>query len=155
MTFRIIAKTLIMSTEKPKNKHLIKIKQFWLKYEQKIVLLFGLILVAAISFQFGVLKGEKWQKSALIIEKPAQCENTPDSPQTSQKTQNLTSSEPGATIGQETPKNCSFVASKNSDKYHKPTCAIAKKIKPENQVCFSSEQEAQAKGYKQAGCCFK
>ena len=144
-----------MSTEKPKNKNFLKIKEFWLKYEQKIVLLFGLILVAIISFEMGVLKGENYQKSPMVIEKPAQCENTPDATQNSQKTQNLTSQGLSNTIGEEVPKNCSFIASKNSDKYHKNTCALAKKIKPENKVCFATEQEAIDKGLKRAGCCFK
>ncbi|MFH0969609.1 MAG: hypothetical protein V1804_03825 [Patescibacteria group bacterium] len=147
-----------MSTEKPKNKHFLKIKQVWLKYEQKIVLLFGLILVAAISFQFGILKGEKWQKPALIIEKPAQYANTPSSPQDSQKTQNLTLGEVSTKIGEEAPKtstSCSFVGSKNSDKYYPPSCSYAKRIKPENKVCFGSEAEAQKKGYQRAASCFK
>ena len=144
-----------MSTEKPKNKRFLKIKEFWLKYEQKIVLIFGLILVAAISFEIGVLKGENYQKSPLIIEKSTECNNTPDTVESGQKTQNLTSEKASATIGDEAPKNCQFVASKNSDKYHKNTCALAKKIKPENKVCFGSEQEAIDKGLKRAGCCFK
>ena len=144
-----------MSTEKPFKKHFLKIKQFWLKYEQKIMLVFGLFLVAAISFEMGVLRGEKWQKSPLIIEKPAQCENTPEIAKSSQKTQNLTSGSLSTTMGEETPKSCQFVASKSSDKYHKATCGWAKRIKPENRVCFSTEQEAEEKGYKKAGCCFK
>jgi hypothetical protein len=144
-----------MSTEKPKNQLFLKIKDFWLKYEQKIVLIFGLILVAVISFEMGVLKGENYQKSPLIIEKPAECNNTPDTTQSSQKTQNLTSEKASSTIGEEAPKNCQFVASKTSDKYHKSTCGWAGRIKPENKLCFSTEQEAIDKGLKKAGCCFK
>lgn len=144
-----------MSTEKPKNKLFLKIKEFWLKYEQKIVLLFGLILVAILAFEIGVLKGQNYSKSALIIEKPSQSSIMPDVPQDSQKTQNLTPGEVSTKIGEEVPKNCQFVASKNSDKYHKNTCAIGKKIKPENKICFGTEQEAIDKGLKQAGCCFK
>jgi len=40
-----------------------------------------------------------------------------------------------------------YVGSKNSDKYHYPTCRWARKIKPENLVTFKSAQEAQAAGY--------
>jgi len=144
-----------MSTKKPKNQSFLEIKEFWLKYEQKIILLFGLILVAAVSFEMGVLKGENYQKSPLIIEKPADCNNTPNATQDSQKTQNLTSEKPSTTIGEEVPKNCQFVASKTSDKYHKSTCGWAKRIKAENKVCFATEQEAIDKGLKRAGCCFK
>jgi hypothetical protein len=155
MTFRIITKTPIMSTEKPKNALFLKIKEFWLKNEQKIVLLFSLILVAILAFEVGVMKGQNYSKSALVVEKTAQCPSILNTLEDSQKTQNLTSSEVSTKIGEEVPKNCQFVASKNSDKYHKSSCVIGKKIKPENQVCFSTEQEAQAKRYKQAGCCFK
>ncbi len=144
-----------MSTEKPKNKLFLKTKEFWLKNEQKIVLLFGLILVAILAFEMGDMKGQNSSKSALIIEKPSQCENIPNTPQDSQKTQNLTSEKPSTTIGEDTTENCQFVASKNSDKYHKNTCAIGKKIKPENKICFGTEQEAIDKGLKRAGCCFK
>lgn len=36
---------------------------------------------------------------------------------------------------------CLYVGSKNSDKYYPPDCRYAKRIKPENLVCFKSEQE--------------
>jgi hypothetical protein len=144
-----------MSTEKPKNTLFLKIKEFWLENEQKIILLFGLILVAVLAFEIGVMKGQNYSKSALIIEKTAQSSSVSDMPKDSQETQNLTSGEVSTKIGEDTAKNCQFVASKNSDKYHKNTCAIGKKIKPENKVCFGTEQEAIDKGLKKAGCCFK
>lgn len=144
-----------MSTEKPKNGRFSKIREFWLKYESKIILIFAFILVAFLAFEAGILKGQSLQKSALIIEKPTECINTPDSSQEDQKTQNLTTKEVSTKIGEETPQTCQFVASKNSDKYHKADCSNAKRIKPENRVCFGTEEEAQSKGYKRAGCCFK
>ncbi len=56
-----------------------------------------------------------------------------------------------AVLGEETtaliPDNCPFVGSKNSDKYHSPDSAPAKRIKPANRVCFASETEAQEAGY--------
>jgi micrococcal nuclease len=48
-------------------------------------------------------------------------------------------------------KDCMFVASKNSNIYHKPGCKWAKKIKEENLVCFKSLQET--KGYEPAKSC--
>ena len=144
-----------MSTENPKNSPISKIKEFWLKYEPKIILIFAFILMAILAFEAGILKGQNSPKSATIIEKPAECSNVPDASQGGQKSQNLTLGEPSATMGEETPKSCQFVASKASDKYHKSTCAWAKRIKPENKICFSAEQEAIGKGLKQAGCCFK
>ncbi len=40
-----------------------------------------------------------------------------------------------------------YVGSKNSNKYHYPTCRYAQKIKPENLVTFNSAKDAQAAGY--------
>lgn len=37
--------------------------------------------------------------------------------------------------------DCLYVGSKNSKTYHKPDCKLAKKIKPENMVCYKNEQE--------------
>jgi methylphosphotriester-DNA--protein-cysteine methyltransferase len=42
--------------------------------------------------------------------------------------------------------NCAFVGSKNSNKFYPPTCSYAKRIKPENVVCFATSQEALAQG---------
>lgn len=43
--------------------------------------------------------------------------------------------------------DCLYIGSKNSDQYHSPESGPAKRIKPENQVCFGSEEEAIAAGY--------
>ena len=40
-----------------------------------------------------------------------------------------------------------FWASKNSNKYHFPTCRYAKKIKPSSLIKFNSPEEAVAAGY--------
>ncbi|MGO8763259.1 MAG: Ada metal-binding domain-containing protein [Desulfobaccales bacterium] len=40
-----------------------------------------------------------------------------------------------------------YVGSKNSNKYHCPTCRSAQKIRPDNLVTFKSAQEAKAAGY--------
>lgn len=47
-------------------------------------------------------------------------------------------------------KKCLFVASNNSKKYHTPDCKYAKKIKPENLVCYKSEEEIKNKEF--SGC---
>lgn len=47
-------------------------------------------------------------------------------------------------------EKCLFVASKNSDKYHTPDCKYAKKIKPENLICYKSEEEIEGKEF--SGC---
>lgn len=137
----------------------LKIKQFFLHHEQKIVLVVGFVLVAAISYQFGVLQGQKWQQKPLIIEKPA---TTPAEGETA-KIEPSESSKEGSTGSSGAPgatqaaaggnmANCAYVGSKNSDKFYVPTCSFAKRIKPENLVCYKSEQEALAKGKVKSDC---
>lgn len=149
-----------MSTEKIKK----YIKQFWLKHETKVVLIIGFILVAIIAFEAGTLQGQKWQQKPLVIEKPAQTEAIAAENQAPPQTQNSalggqkqaeaglnTSQNPSTTLG----ASCAFVGSKNSDKYHLPTCRWAKQIKPENIVCFSSVEDAVKKGYQPDKNCIK
>lgn len=45
------------------------------------------------------------------------------------------------------------VASKSGSKYHLPTCAGAKQIKPENLISFASASVAEAAGYSPAANC--
>jgi len=40
-----------------------------------------------------------------------------------------------------------FVGSIKSDKYHYPSCSAAKRIKPENEIWFSSSEDARSHGY--------
>ena len=47
----------------------------------------------------------------------------------------------------------SYVASKNSNKYHLPWCSGAARITEENKIWFSSKEEAEAAGYTPAGNC--
>ena len=46
---------------------------------------------------------------------------------------------------------CAFVGSKNSNLYHLPSCASARRIKDANKRCFISAEDAVAKGYR-PGC---
>jgi len=50
------------------------------------------------------------------------------------------------------PYGTNFVGSKSSDLYHYCHCSHAKRIKPENLICFYSEEEAIQKGYTQSSC---
>ncbi len=50
-------------------------------------------------------------------------------------------------------QECLYVGSKNSKIYHEPDCKWAKKIKPENLVCYKSEQEV--KGLTPCNSCLK
>ena len=46
-----------------------------------------------------------------------------------------------------------FVGSIYSNVYHYPSCKWAKKIKPENEIWFSSPEEAKAAGYRPCKVC--
>ncbi len=131
----------------------LKIKEFFLKYEQKIVLIVAFCLISAVSFEFGVLQGQKWQQKPLVIEKPTQtptldqiAQNEPPASSTSinsvAKSQNLKAN----TL------SCAFVGSRNSNKFYLPTCSYAKRIKPENVVCFKSAEEALGQGRTESKC---
>ena len=41
-------------------------------------------------------------------------------------------------------KPCLYIGSKNSKKYYQPGCKYAKRIKQENQLCFTSEEEVKS-----------
>lgn len=123
-----------------------KIKEFLVRYEAKIVLVLLLVLVAVISFEVGSLKGAAFSQKPLIIEKQANVANA-----TSGALSQAQNSTQEAKIDPTSPsalsQDCSYLGSKNSNKYHLPTCRYAKGIKAENRICFSSQDEARSKGY--------
>ncbi len=45
-----------------------------------------------------------------------------------------------------------YMGSKNSTKYYLPTCSAAKRIKPENYIWFSTEEDARLQGYTPGKC---
>lgn len=134
-----------------------KIKEFIIKHESRIILIAGFILVAVISFEAGVIKSREYKENPVIVENVASSHsfsnnddnNAPEAQKTAQESQN--SAESINTPAQ----SCGFVGSKNSNKYHLPGCRWAKNIKPENRVCFSSEDEAKSKGYLADKNCIK
>ncbi|MDP1845243.1 MAG: hypothetical protein Q8L09_00670 [Candidatus Moranbacteria bacterium] len=133
-----------------------KTRNIWLKYEEKIILAIGIILIAGISFEAGFLQGEKNKKEPVVINKTAdstECAAN-ETANTASANQPTEQSPAQNTTVTET-KNCPYVASKNSNKYHLASCQFATKIKPENKVCFSSAEEAQKRGFQGAKCCIK
>jgi hypothetical protein len=46
-----------------------------------------------------------------------------------------------------------YIGSKTGTKYHLSTCPGAKQIKSDNQITFTSKEEAEAAGYKPAANC--
>src|SRR3989344_5226684 len=47
----------------------------------------------------------------------------------------------GVWVCKDSKETCLYVGSKNSKLYHKPDCKWAKRIKPENLVCYHTEEE--------------
>lgn len=133
------------------------------KYEKGLVFGLSLVIVATLAFQAGIIVSRGHSGGALVIEKPAvslaelkrevgaeegRVAGVQSAPQ------RTTDSSRPTTTQSDAPKDtqeCLFVGSKNSNKYHSPSCSYAKRIKPENQVCFTSKEDAEGKGYV-AGC---
>lgn len=141
---------------------LTRIRQFWEENERYIVLFLAFILISAISFEAGLLKGREIEKKPLVIEKIANLAEEGQKPAenasqglNSGSEASLTSNIVNAQGQNSQPQNCAFVGSKNSNKYHLPTCRWAKNIKPENVVCFSSADDAAQKGYQPDKNCIK
>lgn len=141
----------------------MQIKKFFREKEHKIVLIFGFIIVAIISFEAGYLRGQGFKESPLIVEKSAlEAKEVSDGSALAENKidplvnnfSGTSSNEPSKPLSSVS-KNCPFVGSKNSDKYYPPDCQWAKRIKPENLVCFSSAEEARQKGYQPAKSCAK
>lgn len=135
--------------------------EFWKNNETKIVMSAGLVLVALIAFQGGYLKGKAAPESPLIIEKSTLSAETQNNENNLARPDGQAglSDKKEADLSQnntiEEKKNCALVGSKNSNKYHLPTCRYAKSIKPENLVCFASAEEAAKRGYQPDTNCLK
>lgn len=129
------------------------VRNFWEKYEKKIVLTAGFILVAIISFEAGMLQNHKFEQKPLIIEKgsnlaPKTISEGSGSVLGAESDKSAAASNIVKTgVAETANKECAFVGSKNSTKYHAPECQWSKRIKPENIVCFKNKEEAVAKGY--------
>jgi hypothetical protein len=117
---------------------------------QRIGFLFAAVLIGIIGFEAGILRNSMNSSAPLVIEKPvgelaaADCATSGTVAGASTESAAIPTQKPGT-------EACRFVGSKNSTLYHAPSCAVAKRIKPENIVCFADEAAATAKGYK-PGC---
>jgi hypothetical protein len=136
-----------------------KMKEFWLKNGEKVILLVGIVIIALISFEAGFMKGQKGQNEPAEINQAA-CAPCPKNEKSANSTSNNASVQQNPQSKTDAQPNidnqkCAFVASKNSNKYHLPTCQFAQKIKAENRICFSSKEEAESRGYQGAKCCIK
>lgn len=135
-----------------------KLKGFFREYEFKIILFLGFLLVAGLSFETGYLQGKSAKESPLIIEKVSRCPKIDPqegkAPVQASNSANQKIDQNSSNSNEKLP-NCAFVGSKNSNKYHLPSCQWAKRIKPENLVCFSSVEDAKSRGYQPDKNCIK
>lgn len=129
----------------------------------------AIIILSSIgSFYAGTLyKGEQIKKvsnqsqvaTALLAQKEAQTKSVSPSSgfsarptvSSTDSTQNTTASV--STTGNSQQTKGAFVASKSGTKYYPVGCGSAKRIKPENQVFFATEDAAVAAGYARASTC--
>jgi|SRR6185369_5211988 len=125
----------------------------WLKENHDRLLLFaGFILVGILAFEAGLIQGETKDMKPLVLSIPAftESEKTTSAQGAKISASPRVGMEPVASVVNAN-KDCPLVGSKNSNKYHLSTCAVVKRIKLENRVCFLSKEDAEKKGYI-AGC---
>jgi hypothetical protein len=119
-------------------------------FRPRLLSFLSVLLALGLAFEAGLLFREaKEDAPPLVIHVP----DTPRAPLEKPQGSASEKAGPGASLEAVSAgtASCAFVGSRNSDLYHLPSCASAKRIKPENLRCFSSEQEALAAGYK-PGC---
>jgi hypothetical protein len=134
----------------------LKAKDFLKQNELKIVMAAGFILVAVLSFEAGIMKGQTTKQNQVVVNNNSTETVCGASSGQSQEASNLTQEVAKTGNNKNIPaQNCALVGSKNSNKYHLPTCQYAKRIKPENTVCFSDENDAKLKGYQADKSCIK
>lgn len=112
---------------------------------ERIGVFASICLVGVLGFEAGTMVTGSAGSAPIIVEVPAVTA--------------LSSAGDGTVAGtsvtasdtREPDKECPFVGSRNSDLYHLPTCATAKRIKPENVVCFATPEDAERRGYR-PGC---
>lgn len=130
----------------------IKAKTFFDVHWEQMRIFIGVTLVAVLSFEVGVLSNFSHSAAPIVIEvsKGNEAAATGGPAPVDAVTTGTTT---GSVVSQAdvTKADCVFVGSRNSTLYHLPTCAVAKRIKAENRVCFASADDATKRGYK-PGC---
>lgn len=115
-------------------------------HQNRLILAISFILVAVLSFEAGFLRQSLVTEEPLVIQVPAVSAES----QSSSTDEIVTESVPSTTAPPKTTSTnstCFFVGSKKSNKYHHPLSRCAKQIKPANQRCFATLEDAKAKGY--------
>ena len=108
--------------------------------QREIVVILGVIFVGLTCFALGRISA--WPEKENVVFQPATIGGGEKTPRAESGTPTISTEETTSN-----PEEIKLIGSKTGKKYHWPWCSSAKKIKPENQVWFSSEKEAQAAGY--------
>jgi hypothetical protein len=119
----------------------------------RLGLLLGMFLVGVLSFEAGYFYRGSQAEGSLMVTLPSlptsvvPAQAVAGESVTVPASQNILGTpKPVVAVGAEMGQ-CVFVGSKNSTKYHLATCAAAKRIKPENRLCFATKEEAEKRGY--------
>ena len=125
-----------------------RIQGWWTEHNERFWLFLGVLLVGALCFEAGLLQGKTGVKTPVVVTIPSASETDVVRDQDGAPSQTPPRAPGEPVVANVSGKaDCIFVGSKNSNKYHVPTCAVAKRIKPENRVCFASKEEAARRGY--------
>lgn len=118
------------------------------KQQDAWIVFFGLIAVSLLGFEAGLISGKSGNH-----QEPLRIELAPVAVSVAANTNPVS---PSASIGERAAREerqtipegagCLFVASRNSKLYHAASCAVVKRIKPENRLCFKEVSEAIARG---------
>jgi len=123
----------------------------WFRRNQADVAIFiGFVLVAIIAFGAGRLSAPEIVRNPIVIDEPS-ISNSADVPNDVSQLVDVSAEQGTANANSDTAKGL-FVASRGGTKFHWPWCSYGQKIKPENQLWFNSEKEAQAAGYSPCAC---
>lgn len=136
--------------------------KFWHAHDQKILIILSVALAAVVGFQLGKNQIGAAPDAAIEVKLMSKAEthlpdNSQQKPLLSAESGTVTkiAKENNGMAEKPVATKCAAVASKSSTKFHLPTCKYASKIKKENLICFSSEEEAKQKGFQPAKCCHK
>lgn len=126
--------------------------------EKFYFLIFGILLITIVisTFYVGMIEGKKeaGENVQLICKDevlkqlaiPLDAFDSSSNTSTTQKTMSLN------IVSDNMSDQGRYAGSKNGTKYYTPGCAGLKRIKPENLIWFSSEEDAKLQGYTQAKC---
>ncbi|MBT3356558.1 hypothetical protein HN784_00320 [bacterium] len=137
------------------------LRHFWEKYGGVVLIVIVSILIIIVAYRVGQLQKETENAAKINIflvnkEKVIPVDQRARAIDEALQRKGLENKiEKVASKDVDEPKNCLFVASKNSKVYHLPSCKNVTRIKDNNKLCFSSLEEVKATSREEAKCCHK